>query len=64
MNKFQEMYQAKRKSPEEVAMYVKSGDVCACPTGLEEPTAICEAVAARAMRGEPVSYTHLTLPTT
>ena len=51
MNKFQEMYQAKRKSPEEVAMYVKSGDVCACPTGLEEPTAICEAVAARAMRG-------------
>ena len=68
MNKFQEMYQAKRKSPEEVAMYVKSGDVCACPTGLEEPTAICEAVAARAMRGEltgvvhhatPVSYTHL-----
>lgn len=63
MNKFQEMYQAKRKSPEEVAMYVKSGDVCACPTGLEEPTAICEAVAARAMRGELTGVVHhATLP--
>lgn len=60
MNKFQEMYQAKRKSPEEVAMYVKSGDVCACPTGLEEPTAICEAVAARAMRGELTGVVHHT----
>lgn len=58
MNKFQEIYQAKRKSPEEVAMYVKSGDVCACPTGLEEPTAICEAVAARAMRGELTGVVH------
>ena len=58
MNKFQEMYQAKRKSPEEVAMYVKSGDVCACPTGLEEPTAICEAVAARAMRGDLTGVVH------
>ena len=58
MNKFQEMYQAKRKSPEEVAMYVKSGAVCACPTGLEEPTAICEAVAARAMRGELTGVVH------
>ena len=58
MNKLQEMYQAKRKSPEEVAMYVKSGDVCACPTGLEEPTAICEAVAARAMRGELTGVVH------
>lgn len=58
MNKFKEMYQAKRKSPEEVAMYVKSGDVCACPTGLEEPTAICEAVAARAMRGELTGVVH------
>ena len=58
MNKFQEMYQAKRKSPEEVAMYVKSGDVCASPTGLEEPTAICEAVAARAMRGELTGVVH------
>ncbi len=58
MNKFQEMYQAKCKSPEEVAMYVKSGDVCACPTGLEEPTAICEAVAARAMRGELTGVVH------
>lgn len=58
MNKFQEMYLAKRKSPEEVAMYVKSGDVCACPTGLEEPTAICDAVAARALRGELTGVLH------
>ena len=58
VNKFQEMYQAKCKSPEEVAMYVKSGDVCACPTGLEEPTAICEAVAARAMKGELTGVVH------
>ncbi len=58
MNKFQEMYQAKKKTPEEVAMYVKSGDVCACPTGLEEPTAIVEAVGARAMRGELTGVTH------
>lgn len=58
VNKFQEMYQAKCKSPEEVAMYVKSGDVCACPTGLEEPTAICEAVATRAMKGELTGVVH------
>lgn len=58
MNKFQQMYLEKRKTPEEVALYVKSGDVCACPTGLEEPTAICEAVAARAMRGELTGVTH------
>jgi len=40
MNKFQEMYLAKKMSPAEVAKFVKSGDICACPTGLEEPTAI------------------------
>ena len=58
MNKFQEMYQAKKKTPEEVAMYVKSGDVCACPTCLEEPTAICAAVAERARRGELTGVVH------
>ena len=58
MNKFQEMYQAKKKTPEEVAMYVESGDVCACPTGLEEPTAIVEAVGARAARGELTGVVH------
>lgn len=58
MNKFQEMYLAKRKTPEEVAMYVKSGDICACPTGLEEPTAICDAIGERARRGELTGVTH------
>ena len=52
MNKFQEMYRAKLKTAEEVAMYVKSGDICACPTGLEEPETICAAVGERARRGE------------
>lgn len=58
MNKFQEMYKEKCKTPAEVAMYVKSGDVCACPTGLEEPAAICEAVADRAMKGELTGVVH------
>lgn len=58
MSKFQEMYLAKKMTPEEVAMFVKSGDVCACPTGLEEPTAICEAVAKRAKNGELVGVIH------
>lgn len=56
MNKFQEMYRAKLKTAEEVAMYVKSGDICACPTGLEEPETICAAVGERARRGETQEY--------
>lgn len=52
------MYKEKCKTPAEVAMYVKSGDVCACPTGLEEPAAICEAVADRAMKGELTGVVH------
>ena len=58
MNKFQEMYRAKLKTPEEVAMYVKSGDICACPTGLEEPQTICNAVGERAKRGEITGVEH------
>lgn len=58
MNKFQEMYQAKKKTAAEVAMYVKSGDVCACPTGLQAPTGICAAVADRARRGELTGVLH------
>lgn len=58
MSKFQEMYLAKKMTPEEVAMFVLSGDVCACPTGLEEPTAICEAVGKRAKNGELVGVIH------
>lgn len=58
MSKFQEMYRAKLKTPEEVAMYVKSGDICACPTGLEEPETICKAVGERAKRGEITGVEH------
>ena len=37
MNKFQEMYRAKLKTAEEVAMYVKSGDICACLQAWRSP---------------------------
>lgn len=57
-NKFREMYQAKLKSPEELANYVDTGFVCACPTGLGEPTAIVNAVGERAKRGEIHSVLH------
>ena len=40
MSNVKQEYLKKRMTPAEVAMYVKSGDVCAAPTGLEEPTAI------------------------
>ena len=52
------MYQAKLKTADEVAMYVKSGDVCACPTGLEEPVAIFNAVGERARKGKLTGVTH------
>ncbi|MBR6542019.1 MAG: 4-hydroxybutyrate--acetyl-CoA CoA transferase, partial [Anaerotignum sp.] len=58
MNKWQEMYQAKLKTAAEVAMYVKSGDICACPTGLEEPAAICNAIGDRARNGELTGVQH------
>ncbi|MDD3393332.1 MAG: 4-hydroxybutyrate--acetyl-CoA CoA transferase [Clostridia bacterium] len=58
MNQFQGMYLAKKMAPEEVAKFVKSGDVCASPTGLEEPTAICEAIAKRAKNGELTGVVH------
>lgn len=58
MSKVQEMYLAKRKTVEEVALYIKSGDVCACPTGLEEPETICAAVGERARRGEISGVLH------
>lgn len=57
-SKFQQMYQEKRKTPEEVAKYVESGFVCAAPTCLEEPTAIVKAVGDRARRGEIHSVIH------
>lgn len=58
MNKYQEMYRAKCKTPAEVAMHVKSGDICACPTGLEEPQVICNAIGDRARNGELTGVMH------
>ena len=58
MNKWQEMYQAKLTTPEGVAMHVKSGDICACPTGLEEPQVICNAIGERARKGELTGVQH------
>lgn len=58
MNQVQEMYRAKLTTPEGVAAHIKSGDVCACPTGLDEPTAICNAIGERARRGELVGVQH------
>ncbi|MDD4844300.1 MAG: acetyl-CoA hydrolase/transferase C-terminal domain-containing protein [Anaerotignum sp.] len=58
MNRFREMYLAKKMTPEEVAMFVKSGDVCASPTGLEMPTAICGAIGQRARNGELTGILH------
>lgn len=58
MNRFQQMYNEKKKTPMEVAQYVKSGDICACPTGLEEPSAICDAVGERARNGELTGVIH------
>ena len=43
-NRFEEMYKQKLASPEEVAKYVKSGFICACPTALGEPSSIIKAV--------------------
>ena len=51
-NRFEEMYKQKLASPEEVAKYVKSGFICACPTALGEPSSIIQAVGERAKKGE------------
>ncbi len=58
MNHFAQLYQKKKMTPQEVAMFVKSGDLCACPTGLCEPATICAAVGARAAAGEIYGVTH------
>lgn len=58
MNKFQEMYQAKLGTAEEVANHVKSGFDCACPTGLPLPRSIVKAVGNRAKKGEISGVKH------
>jgi acyl-CoA hydrolase len=52
MNKFEQMYQQKLKTPQEIAQNIKSGDVCACPAALAEPEAILHALTDRAYNGE------------
>jgi 4-hydroxybutyrate CoA-transferase len=58
MNKFVELYQAKKKTPEELAMLVKSGDICACPTCIPMPQAIVKAIGDRARKGEIEGVQH------
>ena len=55
-NKFVELYQAKKKTPEELAMLVKSGSICACPTCIPMPQAIVKAIGDRARKGEIINY--------
>ena len=57
-NRFEEMYKQKLASPEEVAKYVKSGFICACPTALGEPSSIIQAVGERAKKGEIENVYH------
>ncbi|MFI3175699.1 MAG: acetyl-CoA hydrolase/transferase C-terminal domain-containing protein, partial [Bacillota bacterium] len=58
MNQWKELYEKKKMTVQEVAKHVKSGDVCACPAALQEPYAICDAVAERAKAGEISGVVH------
>lgn len=58
MSNVREMYQAKKMSPMEVAQFVKSGDICACPSCICGPTVICDAVGDRARNGELTGVVH------
>ena len=58
MDKFQMMYEEKKMDAAKVAMYVKSGDVCAAPSALQMPKAICTAIGDRARKGEVEGVLH------
>ena len=58
MSKYDDLYQSKLTTPEEIAMQIHSGDVCASPTCMAQPTAIPAALAARARRGEIEGVKH------
>lgn len=60
MVNFKELYQAKLKTPEEIAGQIRSADLCACPTALGEPTAITAAIAKRAKGDALYGVTHHT----
>ncbi len=46
------LYRERLASPEEIAARIRDGYVCACPSCIGQPTAIPEAIAKRAERGE------------
>jgi len=58
MNKFQQMYQEKLRTPQEIAKEIKSGDICASTSALGEPEAIIEALTDRAYAGEIENVSH------
>ena len=58
MSNVQQMYLEKKRSADEVAQFVQSGYICACPTGLSTPRSIVKAVGDRARRGEIEGVVH------
>lgn len=52
------LYQAKRKTAEEIASLIQSGFTCVAPTCMGQPNAITAAVTKRAMRGELENVKH------
>ena len=58
MKNYQEQYRLKLKTPDEIALMIHSGSVCASPTCMGQPVAIPSAIAARARRGELEHITH------
>lgn len=58
MSKYDDLYPSKLTTPEEIAEQIQSGDVCASPTCMAQPTAIPAAIAARARRGEIENVKH------
>lgn len=58
MIRYEAMYKEKCKTPAELAAYVKSNDICACPSALGEPVTIVDAVADRIAEDGLTGVTH------
>jgi len=58
MTKYEGLYQEKLKTPAETAKMIQSGYVCVSPTCMAQPTAIPQAIAARAKKGELENVKH------
>lgn len=58
MNKYEAEYRSKLATADEIAGMIQSGDVCASPTCMAQPSAIVDAIAARAARGELENVQH------